>query len=152
MNDVTLRMMRLAGQGYCCSQILMLLDMENRNQTDLDLVRAMAGLCLGGAGSGGTCGVFTGAACLLALYAAKGAEDETEDEKLPLLYAELSDWFTQTTASLYGGISCADIIGEENRRPHPERCGSLVAGAYQQVMELLLQYGFDLTGPHSHDN
>ena len=151
MDDIGFRMMRLAAQGYCCSQILILLDIENRDQSNPDLVRAMAGLCLGGAESGGVCGVFTGAACLLALYAAKGAEGETADDKLSLMYAELSEWFARAAGEPYGGIFCTDIIGGETRRPNPDRCGCLLAEAYQQVTAILVQNGFDLTGPHSHE-
>lgn len=151
MDDIGFRMVRLAGQGYCCSQILILLDIENRNASNPDLVRAMSGLCLGGAESGGVCGVFSGAACLLALYAAKGAADETADDKLPLMYAELTEWFARTAGDWYGGISCTDIIGEGTRRPSPDRCGRLLAAAYQQTVAILMQNGFDLTGPHRHD-
>jgi len=40
IDQTSLRMMQLAGQGYCCSQILILLALEGMGRENPDLVRA----------------------------------------------------------------------------------------------------------------
>ncbi|MFH2045912.1 MAG: DVU_1555 family C-GCAxxG-C-C protein [Pseudomonadota bacterium] len=139
IDETAFRILQLAGSGYCCSQVLIILALEAQGKTNSDLVRSMAGLCMGGAGSGNACGVFTGAACILALYGAKGEDSEKENEKLPLMYSELSEWFEQTARASYSGISCKDIIGEETSVPDPNLCGRLLVDTYNKVMEILLQ-------------
>jgi Putative redox-active protein (C_GCAxxG_C_C) len=143
MDDLTIRVMQLAGQGYCCSQILSRLALEAQGRQNPDLVRALTGLCLGIGNSGGTCGVFSGAACLLALYAGKGSDEERADEKLPLMFAELTDWFAGTVGGTYGGVTCTDILGEGERQPQPGRCGAILVNTYHQVLQILTENGFD---------
>lgn len=152
MDDLTIRMMQLAARGYCCSQILGWLALEAQGRRNPDLVRALSGLCLGVGNSGGTCGVLTGAACLLALYAGKGADEEQADERLPLMFAELTEWFSRTVGQTYGGIHCTDILGEEGRQPQPGRCGPILLDTYRRVLEILSEDGFDpVQGPGAAD-
>ena len=40
MDDVTLHMLELKGKGFCCSQIILILALENQGRTNPDLVRA----------------------------------------------------------------------------------------------------------------
>jgi hypothetical protein len=47
MDDTLIRMMQLGQQGYTCSQIIMLLGLEVRAESNPGLVRAMAGLAYG---------------------------------------------------------------------------------------------------------
>jgi C_GCAxxG_C_C family probable redox protein len=143
MNDSTFRIIQLAAKGYCCSQILVQLALETQGKENPDLVRAMSGLCMGAGNSGGICGVFTGAACVLAQYAGKGVDAEKEADKLPLMYAELGEWFDQRVTDSYGGTSCRDIIGEESSRPRPDRCGTLLMDTWKKVTEILMTNGFD---------
>jgi hypothetical protein len=147
MNDIGFRIIQLAGKGYCCSQMLAIMALEIQGRENPDLVRAMAGLCMGAGNSGGVCGVFTGAACVLALYGAKGADAENEADKLPLMYAELSEWFEQNACGSYGGTTCSDIIGEDSRRPSPDRCGRLLVDTWSRILEILLENGFDPANP-----
>lgn len=143
MDELTIRIMQLAARGYCCSQILALLALDAQGRRNPDLVRAMSGLCLGVGNSGGTCGVLSGAACLLALYAGKGFDEETAEERLPLMFTELTDWFARTVGETYGGIQCADIVGEGERQPQAGRCGSILMDTYRQVLDILTENGFD---------
>ena len=138
IDEIAFRILQLAGRGYCCSQLLIILALEAQGKTNSDLVRAMAGLCMGGAGSGNVCGVFTGAACMLALYGAKGEDNEKENEKLHLMYSELREWFEQTACASYNGISCKDIIGDKASKPDPNICSSILVDTYNKVMEILL--------------
>ncbi|GBC59431.1 hypothetical protein DENIS_0370 [Desulfonema ishimotonii] len=146
MNDLLFRLIELSGKGYCCSQIMLILGLENQGKENPDLVRAMNGLCMGVASSGGTCGVFSGAACLLSLYAGKGADDETENEKLPLMLSALTDWFSETVGGRYGGIQCADIIGEGAAAPDTGRCGEIMTETYGRVLEILMENDIDPAG------
>jgi hypothetical protein len=143
MDDLTIRVIQLSARGYCCSQILALLALEAQDRQNPDLVRALSGLCLGVANGGGICGVFSGAACLLALYAGKGSDGERADERLPLMFTELTDWFHEAVGGPHGGVRCADILGDGERQPQPGRCGPILLDTYRQVLKILTDYGFD---------
>jgi len=147
MNDIGFRIIQLAAKGYCCSQVLAIMALEIQGRENPDLVRAMAGLCMGAGNSGGICGVFTGAACVLALYGAKGADAEKAVDKFPLMLAELSEWFEQSACASFGGTSCSDIIGEGSRRPSPDRCGRLLVDTWGRILEILVENGFNPAGP-----
>jgi hypothetical protein len=152
MNNSSFRIIQLAAKGYCCSQIVMLLALETQGRENPEMVRAIAGLCMGAGNSGGICGIFTGAVCVLALYGAKGADTENETDKLPLMYAELSEWFEQSACGVYGGTSCTDIIGEDMPRPRPDRCGRLLVDTWSRVQDILLENGFDPANPDHNIN
>ncbi|MEA5112753.1 MAG: C-GCAxxG-C-C family protein [Geobacteraceae bacterium] len=141
MDDILFRMMELKAKGYYCSQIMMLLALENQEKTNPDLIRATAGLAFG-CGIGEACGALTGGACILSLYAGKGTDDEEEHFRLMGMLHELGDWFQETYSGQYGGISC-DAISEEGALRN-ERCGGVVAATYQKVMEILMENEFDL--------
>jgi len=146
MDDTLLKMIQLAQKGYYCSQIIMLMGLEAKGETNRELVRAMAGLAYGCGGSRGTCGALTGAASLLALYAGKGDESEEESPHLMMMLEELSAWFAQRVGGRYGGIACEAIVGQEGPAAARHICGSIVAETYAKAMELLLAHGFDPTG------
>ena len=143
LGDVQLEMMRLSGAGYCCSQIMLLMGLSEMGRENPDLVRASSGLCHGLGDCSGPCGVFTGGLCLLALYAGKGLDQEEADERLPLLFSELSDWFRETATGEFGGIACADILGGPCGKPDPARCGGLLARTHEQVRRILAENGLD---------
>jgi C_GCAxxG_C_C family probable redox protein len=147
LDDLQFELFTLGSKGYCCSQILVILALRERGEENPGLVRSMAGLCHGIGGCGGVCGVLTGAAALLGLYAGKGTDDETESDRLPLMLSELHDWFSAIASDRHGGINCTDILGEEAcREPDPERCGGLLLETYDQVLAILEDNGFDPDG------
>jgi hypothetical protein len=146
MNPYQIDIARLSLQGYCCSQIIVAMALELQGREDFDLVRAVAGLCHGFPNLHGPCGALSGAACLLGLYGGKGRPEEEEDERLPLMLAELESWFTERCTLRHGGISCKDITG--NGEPDSEICGNLVADCYGQAMTLLVDNGFDPVYSH----
>ena len=45
MNPMMMELLPLVHEGYCCSQLLMLLMLQARDQENPDLVRAVHGLC-----------------------------------------------------------------------------------------------------------
>jgi hypothetical protein len=144
-DDLTTDILRLAHAGYCCSQILMRLALDLQGRDDPDLVRAMAGLCRGLSQGSQTCGVLTGAACVLGLYAGKGVDGEAEHERLPVMLEELTDWFSQTACAGLPGVRCQDILGGPDQPPDTTRCGGLVADGWLKVVEILTENGLDPT-------
>ena len=144
MDDTALRILQLSGQGFCCSQILITLSLEDMGEDNIPLVRAMAGLCEG-SGTGDLCGVASGATCVMALYAAKGSAEEQALECYPLLLAQFMDWFKQNATS-WGGIRCEDIVIYQGGRK-PELCGNIMLRAREAVLGILAENGIDPTLP-----
>lgn len=144
MNDETFRMIELAGQGFHCSQILMVLGLEAQGKENPDLIRVMTALAGGIGFTGDCCGALTGGACLLGLYAGRGHSDEEEDPRLNLMISELVNWFAEEHSSAYGGIHCADIVGDDPAN-QKIRCPGIVTNTYERVKSLLVENGFDLT-------
>lgn len=146
MDETVIRLMRLAAKGYSCSQILISLALEERGESNPSLVRAMAGLAYGCGDGRATCGALTGGACVLALYAGRGGDDEEASERLPAMTQDLADWFAEKTVARHGGISCEAIVGEAGPEASRQQCGSLVAETFEKAMEILVSNGFDPAG------
>lgn len=143
--DDLVRIKEFRAQGFYCSQILILLGMDLQGKRNPDLVRSMQALAGGIGFSGNICGALTGGASLLGLYAGKGKQDQEEDERLNLMLLDLVDWFKQGIGVKYNGIDC-DVILEGKRANMPLRCPDIVQAVYQKCKELLVDYGFDLSG------
>lgn len=137
MDDTLIRMLQLGQKGYNCSQIIILLGLELRGETNPGLVRAMSGLAYGCGSGRGSCGVLTGGCCLLALCAGKGDDSETASDRLDLMLQELNDWFVQRTGCLEADMSCNAIVGDDGPAASRQRCGAIVADTYSKVMEIL---------------
>ena len=142
--DELLRMLELAGQGFHCSQILLSLGLENQGKQNPDLIRSMAGLAGGVGFSGDACGVLTGGACLISLYAGRGTLEEEEHPRLHLMIAELIEWFSDAYSERYGGIHCREILDNDPAN-QTARCPSIVVETYEKVKSLLLENGFDMS-------
>lgn len=141
-DESSLRMMELAGQGFCCSQVMVILALEEMDRENPDLVRAAAGLCDGLGDCSGPCGVYTGAALVLGLYGGKGTDMEESEDALPVMLETLREWFLGAT-SQHGGSTCADILDGNCGQPDPARCGSLLSETYQKVREILVDNSLD---------
>jgi hypothetical protein len=151
MNAMMMELLPLVHQGYCCSQLLLLLMLQARDQQNADVVRAADGLCHGIGQSNGPCGLLTGGACALALVAGKGADDETVHPMLTPLLNDYATWFYERTQA-YGGQSCEQIAaglgatsGAAGEKPNPVACGDLLAECWEKIMELVQSYELDLT-------
>jgi hypothetical protein len=144
MDDTMFRILQIAHKGYTCSQILILLALEAKGEQNPALVRAAAGLAYGCGTGKGSCGVLTGGSCVLALFAAKGSEEEQESDKFMLMLQELSDWFSENVGGQYGGIECQAIVGDEGPAAARQRCGAILGQTYAKVMDILVSNGFDL--------
>jgi hypothetical protein len=144
MDDTSLRVMQLNAQGFCCSQIMMQLTLEDMGVENVALVRAMAGLCEGIA-VGDLCGVAAGGACIIALYTAKGSGEETVLDCYPLLLSRFMDWY-KDNADSWGGIRCDDIIAFHGGRK-PEVCGDMMVRAREMILQLLAESNIDPSLP-----
>lgn len=141
MNDVE-RIAALQQQGFCCSQVLVMMGLEAQEKASPELVRAVQGLC-GGMGSREVCGTLTGAACLLGLYAGRGGLAETKDARLGPMLQELVKWFQEEIGHRYGGILCAEILAAEPAGD-PLRCPAIVVDTWQKAKEILEAKGYAL--------
>ncbi len=140
MDETALRIMQLAAQGFCCSQIMMQLTLADMGEENVGLVRAMAGLCEGSA-SGDLCGIASGAACIMAFYGAKGSVEETPLDSYPLLLSQFMDWFKENSTA-WGGIRCDDIIAFNGGRK-PEVCGNIMVRAREVILQILAENDID---------
>ncbi|SNR69454.1 Putative redox-active protein (C_GCAxxG_C_C) [Humidesulfovibrio mexicanus] len=148
MDETLMDILPLAGQGFCCSQIMGLLALRAQGRENPELIRALGGLCNGlGACSGsgcGACGIVTGGACVLGLYFGKGRAEEFPLERADLARAEFVDWFVERTRGEYGGSACADILGDDSGRPDMARCGALLAESWARIVGILAGHGLDV--------
>ncbi len=134
MNNTAKEIRRLAAQGFCCSQILMQMGLDARQEENPELLDAVAGLC-NGLHAGLTCGILTGAACLLSLYDKKKAASE--------MIPKLVDWFEAIYAQSCGGISCEEILGD-NPLNKLERCPRMMEETFEKCRELLAECGYEI--------
>ncbi|MDT3701296.1 MAG: C-GCAxxG-C-C family protein [Thermincola sp.] len=126
---------KLAAQGFCCSQILLILALEAQGKENPDLVRAMEGLCGGLGRAGKTCGALTGGTCLLGLQAGRGLATEPPSRHLNEMVKELVEWFEKE----FNSLECADILDGtlDADAAYPVKCGQIVMGVYHKVQEIL---------------
>jgi hypothetical protein len=142
-DEIINRMIQLAGNKYNCSQIMMLLALEQEEHENPGLVRAMFGLGDGCGFFNETCGVMTSAASVLAWYGGKGSDSEAESEKLLPMLQDLGEWFRQKAASKFKGTSCREIVGDlVGTTAGKQICGELIFDTYNKVNEILTNYGF----------
>jgi C_GCAxxG_C_C family probable redox protein len=137
-----LRMMELKQQGFFCSQILLSMALQDRDESNPALIRAARGLAGGLGFAGETCGALTGGACALGLYAGKGLPAEPDDPRLDQMVQELVVWFKEEYGQQYGGIRCDDILAGESANMRA-RCPGIVVSTYQKTRELLEAYEAD---------
>jgi hypothetical protein len=134
MSNTAREIRRLAAEGYCCSQILLQMGLDARQEENPELIAAIAGLC-NGMHFGMTCGILTGAACLLSLF----DKDKGASELIP----KLADWFETAYAQSCGGVNCEEILGG-NPMNKIERCPLMIEETYEKCRELLAPYGYEI--------
>ncbi len=142
-DEIVMRMIELAEKNYNCSQIMMILALDREGRENPDLVRAMSGLGDGCGFFKETCGIMTAAASILSWYAGKGADSETESEKLLLMLEELGDWFQDEISEKYQGTRCKDIVGDlVGTEEGKQICGGIIFQTYGKVNEILVANKF----------
>lgn len=147
MDETALRIMQLNARGYCCSQIMIKLSLDDMGEENIPLVRAMAGLCEGSS-CGDLCGVASGAACVLALYSAKGSDAEQPLDCYPIMLSQFMDWF-KASANAWGGIRCEDIVTFQGGRK-PEVCGDIMLRSRETLLAILTENNLDPSLPREH--
>lgn len=132
------RMFELATQGFCCSQIILILGLDEQGKENPDLIKAMNGLCGGMGRSGKTCGALTGGVCLIGLACGKGTPLESGHPKINVMIYELMEWFEET----YGSLDCEEILDHslDEGNEYPVQCGNTVSKTFSKVQEILATY------------
>jgi hypothetical protein len=96
----------------------------------------MNGLANGLGDCGRVCGVLTGAACLLGLYAGRGEVEEQENHLLNVMIQNLVEWFEDKFGRTFGGTDCQTILHDDPWNKML-RCPQMVIETYQKAIELL---------------
>ena len=128
------RIRNLEQQGYCCTQIVLKMGLEDAGLPEEPaLLQAAAGLC-GGMHSGLVCGILSGACALLALCL---------PEKTDVLCRQIVEWFRKEFQTENGSIDCTDLIpgGDLDRFV---KCPRMLAATYDKVIELLEENDYEL--------
>lgn len=138
------RMFKLASCGYCCSQILIIMYLENNEMENVPLVKAMAGLCAGVGNTGKTCGIVTGGACLFGIYAGKGIDNQTRDDNLKKMIQKYVEWFEEEFESTQCvDMITVDVLTDMNQNEgYPIKCGNAIQKSYNKINELLKEYSY----------
>jgi len=137
------RVIELAQKNYNCSQILAKLALEREGMENPDLVRSMAGLGDGCGQLSETCGLLTGAACMLSWYAGRESGNEVASEMLLPMLQDLGSWFEEEIQGHYSSTRCKDIVGDAVGTPeHQMICGRLLLKTYAKTNEILEAYEF----------
>jgi C_GCAxxG_C_C family probable redox protein len=142
MNDTVMRILPLAGQGFCCAQILVLLALEHQGRENPDLTRSVGGLCHGLGKTGQTCGALLGGCCVLGLYTGQGEPGETPHPEAQDMIRELTEWFTEYTRE-FGGVTCGKILEKTGGEPDMTLCGDLVGSTFDRVLDILESRSID---------
>lgn len=140
MEETGQRVLRLSGEGLCCSQILVAMALEDQGRSNPDLMRAMAGLGMGCGTGQATCGVLTGAACVLGLMVMAGIQEPGPAPVLSSMLTQLHQWFPAAAETPPDKVSCAAVLGPEPTTASLHKCSVLVAAAYDKIMEMMKNY------------
>lgn len=141
MDATTLQIMQLSQQGFPCSQIMIKIGLDIKNEDNPDLVRAMHGLALGCFTEQATCGALTGACCLISLFGGRAYPDEYPHENLQNMINELVDWFSETYGTIYGGMICEQIRMTGSPAEKKQRCGEIIVATCNKALEILAENG-----------
>ena len=133
MSETSKELRRLSAEGYCCSQIMVKMGLDALGDENPELLDAVAGLC-NGMHLGLTCGILTGAACLLSLFDKQNAA--------ATMIPKLVDWF-ETRCEEFGDCSCEAILND-NPLHKLERCPMLMEETFEKCRELLAAVGHEI--------
>lgn len=146
MDDLAFRMFKLVNAGYCCTQIIMKMALDEEEKENADLLRALNGFCMGVGSTQRTCGVLTGGIAILGLYAGKGNDAEHPKEAYSAMVDEYTEWFEAE----FGSTECRDIIGVcsvtdyATNQEYRLKCGDTLMKSYAKVQEILENHEFEM--------
>ncbi|HOR84929.1 MAG TPA: C-GCAxxG-C-C family protein [Bacillota bacterium] len=145
MNDMAFKLFKLSSSGFCCTQIMLKLALDEEKKENEDLLRAVRGLCMGIGGRQKTCGVLTGGLGIIGLYAAKGKDTEHSKQDYSDMVKEYTEWFENE----FGSEECKDIIGIYNfagdagGSGYMVKCGDILMKSYEKAVEILAEHGYE---------
>ena len=145
MDNTAFNMFKLVNAGYCCTQVLVKMALDEEEKLNEDLLKAVNGLCMGIGSTQKICGVLTGGIVILGLYAGKGKDTEYPKPE----YSEMVDQYTEWFESEFGSTECSDIIGVctvtdyLNNQDYKLKCGDIMVKSYQKIQEILENYNFE---------
>lgn len=141
--NIGMKIFELSSLGYCCTQIMLKMAMDEEGIINEDLIRSANGLCKGLGGRQSTCGVLSGGIMILSLYAGKGSDREYCNENYGEIVNEFIDWFEEEFQSL----DCIDIIGvnkfEGNKGSYMLKCGDILIKSYEKAVQILNENDYD---------
>ncbi|MDR0621942.1 MAG: C-GCAxxG-C-C family protein [Deltaproteobacteria bacterium] len=147
-DDSSSEVLELAGCGYTCAQIVVLMGLRIMGRENPDLVRAMASLAMG-ASHGSLCGALTGGLCLMGVHLGKGLEFESPIPASKLPMGALVKWFIQDELQGKTAPTCAAIFEAGGQKldlstSNPTAaCADLVGRSYAKAIALLVEHGID---------
>jgi Putative redox-active protein (C_GCAxxG_C_C) len=138
MNEIDI--LTLKHQGYCCSQIMVIMTLNLMDEKNEDLVDFSRGLCMGGGMETGPCGILTAGMSILAMMAKK------DTDRLALMQESYLGFFQSLSVN---GVGCKEITGDYFPAPHPETCGRFLIQSFSRLMTILSENGLDPADPVS---
>lgn len=110
-------------KGYCCSQIITAMILEDLGKENTDLIGAMGAFC-DGLGVGEICGTLAASIGMLYMVDPKEAEKGLKNEFM--------DWFYDA----YGGYNCKEIVNDDPSKKM-EICPVMIENCYNMLYEML---------------
>ncbi|MFA6940945.1 MAG: DVU_1555 family C-GCAxxG-C-C protein [Clostridiaceae bacterium] len=145
MDDTAFRIFKLSSQGFCCTQTLIKMVLEDEDKENIDLIKAVHGLCGGIAYTKKACGLLTGGILVLGLYAGKGKAGEPCSDDYMTMMKEYNTWFEEE----FGSTDCQDLVGAQEIRDekgninYPVKCGETLTKCYIKVQQILMEHDYD---------
>jgi len=145
MDEMAFKMFKLFNAGYCCTQIMLKMALDEEEKENEDLLRALNGFCIGVGSNPRTCGVLTAGIAVLGLYAGKGSDREYSKPG----YSDMVDEYTEWFESEFGSTECVDLIGVvtikewQTNQEYRLKCGNLLIKSYAKIQEILADHGFE---------
>jgi hypothetical protein len=84
---------------------------------------------------------------VLGLYAGWGTPNTEADERLAAMLADFVGWFEREFKQHYGGIECAEIVGDDMRNKMA-RCPGIVTESLARLKQILADYNYDFDRPN----
>jgi len=142
-NDTAFKVFKLSASGYCCTQIMLKMALDDEGTENDDLIKSVNGLCNGIGGKQRTCGILIGGAMILGLYGGKGKEEESYKDNYGHMVHEFIDWFEDE----FGSMDCVDIIGvkkfDDGENSYMLKCGDTIIKSYEKVIQILNENGYE---------
>ncbi len=153
MHPLLLEILPNIHKGYCCSQLLMQIFLQSAGedcQEQVQLIRAMQGLCVGMGGQEGPCALLSSGACILSLLAGRGRDSENAHPAIFAMVQEYQEWFYSHTQSK--GM-CHELLAKFNASKQENThklggghssCGILLADCWEEICTIAESYELSL--------